>query len=111
MVINEFIDGPKLNEILSDPNIPEKEKQEVVKRAMELLEKLEKHRITHGDLKHTNIIISPEGVCLIDLDSLMRHRIKWFFQIKNATDRKRFNTSLKQGVDKRSYSGSTQNDY
>jgi len=45
-----------------------------------------KYRITHGDLKDTNIFITENGPVLIDLDGMKVHSWKLLFKINRYKD-------------------------
>jgi RIO-like serine/threonine protein kinase len=49
-----------------------------------------KYRITHGDLKHTNILITDNGPILTDLDGMNVHKWTWTYRIRQAKDLKDF---------------------
>jgi len=47
-------------------------------------------RVSHGDMKATNLIVCGEQLQLIDLDALRRHRCKRFFKAAYGKDLQRF---------------------
>ncbi len=49
-------------------------------------ERLGRYRITHGDLKHTNILITENGPVLTDLDGAKVHKCNWTYKIRRTTD-------------------------
>jgi tRNA A-37 threonylcarbamoyl transferase component Bud32 len=85
-LITEYIGGQKLYDFLRDSNVTEEERLKVTEQIKELLKKLGKHRITHGDLKHSNILITDTGPVLIDLDAIKFHWWRWLFEIKRNKD-------------------------
>ncbi len=84
--ITEYIDGQKLSDFLQDNSLLEKQRLSMVKKVTELLNKLSEHRITHGDLKPSNILIVDNKPMLIDLDSMTVHHSDWMFNIKRSKD-------------------------
>jgi serine/threonine protein kinase len=56
----------------------------------ELLDKLAEQQITHGDLKHSNILITKDGPILTDLDAMQIHRFSWTFKIRRLKDLQHF---------------------
>ena len=78
--------GPKLRDYLADPDTSKAQKTEVIDRVFTILTQLELHRITHGDLKHVNLIVTPEGPTLIDLDSLKTHKTGLFYNYHRKKD-------------------------
>lgn len=84
--VTEYIDSQKLSDFLQDDSLSEEQRSSMIKKVTELLDKLSKHRITHGDLKQSNILIVDNEPILIDLDSMMVHRFDWMFNIKRKKD-------------------------
>ena len=78
-LITDLAPGPKLHDYLADPAITKKQKIDIIDNVFSILSLLEQNRITHGDLKHVNLIVTPDGPTLIDLDSLKIHRTGLFF--------------------------------
>lgn len=50
----------------------------VAARIAELIQKLQQHKLSHGDLKVTNIIIAGQKPVLIDLDDTRQHWLRYF---------------------------------
>ncbi|MHC4423871.1 MAG: lipopolysaccharide kinase InaA family protein [Planctomycetota bacterium] len=85
-LITKYVDGQKLRDFLQDNKPGQEKHSKVTRQLMELLAKLEKHRVTHGDLKHTNILLTSEGLVLTDLDSMRVHRYGWTYRWKRGKD-------------------------
>ncbi len=88
-IVTEYVDAPKLYYYLRDSGVNEEQKQATLKKVSELVDRLAQHRISHGDLKHSNILISPQGPVLTDLDAVKVFRCGWLFNIRRSKDRKR----------------------
>ncbi len=84
--VTEYVDGQKLSDFLQDEGLLEEQRLSMVKKVTELINKLSKHRITHGDLKHSNILVVDSKPTLIDLDSMTVHHSDWMFNIKRNKD-------------------------
>jgi len=52
--------------------------------------KLLKNRMSHGDMKATNILVMENDLLMIDLDASKKHRIDLFHKKALGRDRKRF---------------------
>jgi tRNA A-37 threonylcarbamoyl transferase component Bud32 len=89
-LVTEYVEGQKLYDFLKSSSISTGEKMTVIQKVVELLEKLSKNFITHGDLKHTNILLSDNGPVLTDLDGMKVHKFKWTWRYKQTKDIKRF---------------------
>ena len=89
-LVMEYIEGPRLRYFLRDDNVAEREKLDGIRQTLELLDKLWEYRITHGDLKHLNVMITKNGPVLIDLDGMIVHRWELFYRNKLSKDMKRF---------------------
>jgi len=85
-LLTEYLAGQSLYDFLRDRNITAARHCEVLGQIEELLDSLGDRRITHGDLKHTNILITDTGPAIIDTDSMQTHRCGWLFKIKRAKD-------------------------
>jgi len=82
----EYVEGQILYHFLRDSNVTQERRSTVARQVAELLDKLGKYRITHGDLKHSNILITETGPVLTDLDAMKVYRCNWWFKIKKNKD-------------------------
>jgi tRNA A-37 threonylcarbamoyl transferase component Bud32 len=89
-LVTQYTEGPSLYHFLRDENLPPERHVEMKQQVMDLLDQLGKYRITHGDLKHTNILITKDGPTLTDLDSVRFHKCRWMYKIRSVKDRERF---------------------
>jgi len=89
-LVTEYVEGQKLWHFLRDDNVTERQKLDGIQQVVRLLDKLWKYRITHGDLKHTNVLITQNGPVLIDLDGMIVHRWELPYRNKRAKDMERF---------------------
>lgn len=64
--------------------------QQAVQALADLFTRLAAHRISHGDMKSTNVILTTQGPVLIDLDALHEHRCYWLFRRRQRRDLHRF---------------------
>ncbi len=89
-LVTEYADGRMLWHFLRDDNVTEQQRFDGIRQVVELLDRLWKYRITHGDLKHTNVLIAENGPVLTDLDGMMVHRWGLLYRNKRTKDIKRF---------------------
>ena len=89
-LVTEYIEGLSLYNYLRDENVPQEKRKTAMQQVKNLLDKLARYRITHGDLKHTNILITKNGPVLTDLDSMQFHKYNLTFRIKRVKDLLRF---------------------
>jgi len=89
-LVTEYIGGQKLWHFLRDDNVTERQKLDGIRQVVTLLDKLWNYRITHGDLKHVNVLITENGPVLIDLDGMIVHRWELLYRNKRAKDMERF---------------------
>ncbi len=80
-LVTEYVDGQRLCDFLNNSNVTEEQYSTATQQIRELLDKLEKYRITHGDLKHSNILIMENCPVLIDLDAVKVHKCNWLSKI------------------------------
>jgi len=88
-LVTEYIRGRNLYDVLRSQVVTQEERSKVTLQIKELLDKLGKHRISHGDLKHTNILITKTGPVLTDLDGMKVHKRNWTYQRYRAKDHAR----------------------
>ena len=89
-LVAEYIDGLSLYHYQRDENIPPEKRKTATQDVKNLLEKMAEYRITHGDLKHTNILITEKGPVLTDLDSMRFHKCNFTFRARRVKDLLRF---------------------
>ena len=89
-LITEFINGTNLTTFLKNKNNSQTDRSRVVQKVLETLEKLWNYRITHGDLKHTNILIINNNPVLTDLDAMIIHRWNFLYKSSHEKDILRF---------------------
>ncbi len=89
-LMTEYVNGLKLSDFFRDKKVSNEERTRVVGLVEKLLQKMGKYKITHGDLKHTNILITDNGPVLTDLDALVVHKTCWLFKSKRHKDIARF---------------------
>ena len=56
----------------------------------EIFKKLLNSRMSHGDMKATNILVSEDDLLMIDLDASSKHQTDFFHKKALSKDRKRF---------------------
>lgn len=81
--INEYIPGTETH-------------HQMTEQIQDLLKKFYDHKITHGDMKLTNILVSNDKVLLLDLDSMRIHRTRNFcFRRAHQKDKDRVQKELR----------------
>ncbi|MHC4153539.1 MAG: lipopolysaccharide kinase InaA family protein [Planctomycetota bacterium] len=89
-LVTEYVEGQKLYDFLRDGKTGQEQRSMAFQQVKELLDKLGKYRITHGDLKHTNILITENGPVLTDLDAMRAHKWSWIHGLRQSKDLERF---------------------
>lgn len=74
--IMEYVEGKNIGEYFADYQASDERFEKVAERTSVLLNNLAKLRVSHGDLKMTNILIHHEQPILLDLDGVIEHRSK-----------------------------------
>ncbi len=87
--ISEYVEGIKLTEYFNNKLAPE-EAQTVAANIKALLHELKEVRISHGDLKATNILLADNKPILLDLDAMRLHRFKGTAHRASKRDWQRF---------------------
>jgi tRNA A-37 threonylcarbamoyl transferase component Bud32 len=88
--IAAFITGRELYGMLRDTSLPEGRRQRMIDEVVHTLDRMANHGISHGDLKHTNILCDGDTITLTDLDGMQVHRITWLQQRRHQRDLARF---------------------
>jgi tRNA A-37 threonylcarbamoyl transferase component Bud32 len=86
----DYIDGVHAGDFFTDPVRDIDSLRVVAQQVVLLIENLAKLRITHGDLKMTNILISKQKPILIDLDGMQTHQSDRRFRRAFDQEIKRF---------------------
>ncbi|MFA5422479.1 MAG: lipopolysaccharide core heptose(II) kinase RfaY [Phycisphaerae bacterium] len=72
-IITEYVPGRNLGEVLLDTNIADEEKKQFRNQICGLMTRMHNKRITHGDFKRTNFILSDKTIYVTDLDAMKVH--------------------------------------
>ena len=97
-LIHEYVPGRKLSDLLQDDTVSPDQRQQYIAQVLAVLERLGRHRITHGDMKHSNILIGAGGPILTDLDALTVHRWRRAYEIGHRKDVRRFEAACAAGM-------------
>lgn len=89
-LVTKYVKGKRLYDYLRDDNVTQEQRSTTTQQVKNLLNKLAKYRVTHGDLKHSNILVTKNGPVLIDLDSMKVHKCRWAYQSRQIKDHERF---------------------
>jgi len=89
-IITEYIEGENLFSFMQNDNITGRRRSELSLQLEELLAKLKKYKISHGDLKPSNILITDSGPVLTDLDGMRIHRCRLVSNRRHSKDLNRF---------------------
>lgn len=84
-LVSEYVEGKKLYDFRQINNTTKEQHQTINNQIKEMFDEMEKNHITHGDLKHTNILITDKGPVLTDLDGMKVH--KWAGDIRVVEQR------------------------
>jgi tRNA A-37 threonylcarbamoyl transferase component Bud32 len=76
-LVTEYMEGRTLHAVLRDEGVPKDHKDRLVDQILGLIEQLQSHGISHGDMKHTNILCDRDRVALTDLDGMRIHTLPW----------------------------------
>jgi len=88
-LVTEYVAGQTLYEFLEDSKVTDRQRSEAAEQVAQVLNRLGENRISHGDLKHSNIIINDTAAVLTDLDAMRAHRFSLPYKIMRIRDIKR----------------------
>jgi tRNA A-37 threonylcarbamoyl transferase component Bud32 len=89
-LVTEHVKGQELKLFLRDNEIDDEKRATVTQQVTDLIGRLGQYHITHGDLKHSNVLITESGPVLTDLDGMKVHRWNFMYKIRKAKDLARF---------------------
>jgi tRNA A-37 threonylcarbamoyl transferase component Bud32 len=95
--ITEFVAGRGLHGILRDRAVAADRKQHLIDEVVRTLSRLARHGITHGDLKHSNILCDGGTIVLTDLDGMHTSRFAWVRSYRQKRDMGRFLRDVRNG--------------
>ena len=84
----EKLQGQELLTVL--PNMSESEQQAVLIQMKQVFEKMRSAKLTHGDMKASNLMWVDGELFFIDLDASRKHVLNKTWQYSHKKDRKRF---------------------
>ncbi len=88
--VARFVAGPQVHQILRDQSVAEEQKQQVHDQVLDLLRRMAEHGISHGDMKHTNILHDGTGVVITDLDGMRIGGVGWLRRRRYRRDVERY---------------------
>ncbi len=94
--LSEFVAAPDIN-VFFDETSDKQLRSAAVKHTVELFYRLYLLKLSHGDMKQTNIKMLSSGIpLLIDLDSMQQHKRTYFAEKAHVRDLKRFMRNWKE---------------
>jgi tRNA A-37 threonylcarbamoyl transferase component Bud32 len=92
-LVTEYVQGKEFYFFLEDKSDSQEELSTVIREVIDLLDKMGKYKISHGDLKHSNILITKNGPTITDLDGMKVHRFNLTYRARRNKDIARFLSS------------------
>jgi len=89
-LISDYVSGDDITRLCRQPRPDRDTRNRMVSGMTSLLAQLAGCRISHGDMKGTNFIQSPQGIVTIDLDAMREHRSATVFRRRQRRDLQRF---------------------
>jgi tRNA A-37 threonylcarbamoyl transferase component Bud32 len=88
-LVTRNVEGQKLYDFLRNESVTQEQRTTATQQVKGMLDEMGKHRITHGDFKNSNILITKTGPVLIDLDGMKVHKWNWSYKVQKAKDLER----------------------
>ena len=85
-LVTKYVEGQKLYDFLRNSNVADEQHSIAMQQVKNLLDKMGKYLTTHGDLKHSSILITDNGPVLTDLDGMKAHKWNWAYKIRREKD-------------------------
>ena len=89
-LITEYVEGQEFCYFLEDKSHSQKEHSTATRQVIDMLDELGKYKISHGDLKHSNILITKNGPTITDLDGMKVHMFSRAYIARRNKDMARF---------------------
>ena len=86
--VNQFLHGEELIKLL--PKLGEAQRQAVLDSIKHAFETMRKHRLTHGDMKASNLLWVDKQLVFIDLDAAKQHYSRFSWEFAHKKDKRRF---------------------
>lgn len=88
--VARFVAGPQVHQVLRDETVADAQKQRINDQVLALLRVLAEHGISHGDMKHTNLIFDGTRIVLTDLDAMRIGGTGWLRRRRYQRDVERY---------------------
>ena len=85
-IVTEYVQGRAFYYFIEDKDISKQELSEIIRQVIALLDELGKHKISHGDLKNSNILITESGPVITDLDAMKVHIFNQAYKARREKD-------------------------
>jgi len=89
-LVTEYVQGQPFYHLVQAGGSQSQQRQQFTQAVIKMLEKLARWRITHGDLKHSNLLVTENGPVLTDLDGVKKHWFDWTCRRRFDKDINRF---------------------
>lgn len=89
-IIMEHVKGPCLHHMLRQTDSVNNQSREALNAVRDMLDTMARHRLSHGDMKHSNIILTSKGPVIIDLDAMKIYRMPMLAARAAGKDIRRF---------------------
>jgi tRNA A-37 threonylcarbamoyl transferase component Bud32 len=88
-IITELVEGKNLHFYLEENQVSDDEKQKIKNELNSIVNTMHENMITHGDIKRSNMLITDKGVCVTDLDAMVKHKfVPLYLYHKNKDEQK-----------------------
>ncbi len=75
-IVTDYVAGPNLHDFLQDADTTAEQRSVTAEQLGSILDRLCTYKISHGDLKPSNILVAAHGPAIIDLDAITIHTSK-----------------------------------
>jgi len=89
-LVTRFVAGSRVRDVLRDETAGAAEKKGINDQVLTLLRVMAEHGISHGDMKHSNILYDGTGIVLTDLDAMRSGGIGWLRRRRYERDVHRY---------------------
>jgi len=96
--ITRFVRGTQIGVLYQDDRVQTARKQQIHRKVLGVLNEMAELGISHGDMKHTNLLCDGSDIVVIDLDAVRVHWPRWLNRCRCRRDVQRYFRDFDRGA-------------
>ncbi|MBN1796369.1 MAG: protein kinase [Sedimentisphaerales bacterium] len=95
-ILTKYVNGRNLHRYKTEEKPNKENLNNIMSQIKDVVEVLHQNRITHGDIKKSNILVTDDSICITDLDAMIRHRTGFLYSYYKKKDAKDLQKLIKE---------------